>query len=195
MREIRRILGTVPGLSVLDLEEAGVPFDPAEEGLEPFDTFVENAASKAGYFMEMSGLSTVADDSGLEVGVLGGAPGVRSKRFAPEQGLAGEALDEANNAYLMERMRGVNPADRAARYVCVAVLAEPEADPLVFEGEAPGIVVDTPRGEGGFGYDPLIFDPVAGMTFAEMSPTQKDARSHRGAAFRALADHLMRKSR
>ena len=193
MREIRRILEIVPTLRVLDLDEAGIPYSPREEELEPFDTFEENAASKAGYFLELAGVATVADDSGLEVDALAGAPGVRSKRFAPVVGLEGRSLDEANNAHLVERLRGVEPAERAARYVCVAVLVEPGGEPLVFEGEAPGIVVDIPRGSGGFGYDPLVFDPTAGKTFAEMSPDEKDARSHRGAAFRAVASHLMRR--
>jgi XTP/dITP diphosphohydrolase len=195
MREIRRILEVVPGLRVLDLDEAGIAYDPVEEGLEPFDTFEENAASKAGYFLERSGLATVADDSGLEVEALGGAPGVRSKRFAPARELVGPALDDANNAHLIELLRGVGDAERGARYVCVAVLVEPGGDPLVFEGEAPGIVTEVPTGDGGFGYDPLVFDPTAGKTFAEMSPEEKDGRSHRGGAFRALASYLMQKVR
>src|SRR3989304_2105536 len=97
LSEIKAILAEVPGLRVLDLEEAGVPHDPAEDALEPHDTFEENALSKARYFRTLSGLPTVADDSGLEVDALGGAPGVRSKRFAPDTDAEGEALDEANH--------------------------------------------------------------------------------------------------
>lgn len=187
MREIRRILAPVPDLRVVDLEEAGVPYDPAEEQLEPYDTFEANARSKAEYFAERSGLPTVADDSGLEVDALGGAPGVRSKRFAPDQGLVGGALDDANNAWLVERLRGVEPERRGARYVCVAVLVERGRAPLVARGEAPAVVVEEPRGDGGFGYDPHMLDPTVGRTFAEMTAAEKDGRSHRGRAFRQLA--------
>ena len=129
----------------------------------------------------------MADDSGIEVDALGGAPGVRSKRFAPDRGLEGRARDEANNAHLVERLAGVSPEERTARYVCVAALLEEGRDPVFSRGEAPGTVLGAPRGTGGFGYDPYVLDPELGITFAEMDPDQKNARSHRGAAFRALA--------
>ena len=194
MREIRRILADVPDLRVLDLDEAGIDYDPAEEDLEPHDTFRANAWSKALYFQARSGIPTVADDSGLEVRALDGAPGVRSKRFAPEQGLEGQARDDANNAHLVERLVDCDPKARAARYVCVAVFAEPEGIPIVTEGEASGVVLDEPRGNGGFGYDPYIFDAEVGKTFAEMTGAEKDGRSHRGMAFRRLADILRERS-
>ena len=190
MREIRRILTEVPSLRVLSPEEAGIEYDPAEEDLEPHDTFEDNAFSKAQYFMGQSGMATVADDSGLRVDALGGAPGVRSKRFAPGEGLEGQARDDANNSYLVERLRDVDRAARTARYVCVAVFTAPDRDPIVLEGEAAGLVLDEPRGSGGFGYDPYIFDPNVGKTFAEMTGEEKDQRSHRGMAFRQLADLL-----
>jgi XTP/dITP diphosphohydrolase len=197
MREIRRILADVPGLVVRDLDEAGIAYDPREEGLEPHETFEENATSKARYFFERSGLPTVADDSGIEIDALSGAPGVRSKRFAPDAGvvveggeLGGLSLDEANNRHMLDRLRGVAPADRSARYVCVAVLVRDGAEPLIVRGEAEGYVVDTPAGSGGFGYDPFIFDEELGMTFAQMSGPEKDQRSHRGRAFRQLAREL-----
>ena len=190
MREIRRILTDVPHLCVLSPDEAGIGYDPAEEDLEPHDTFRDNAFAKARYFMAKSGIATVADDSGLEVDALGGAPGVRSKRFAPDAGLDGQARDDANNSHLVERLRGVDPPDRTARYVCVAVFAAPEHDAVVLEGEAAGLVLDERRGSGGFGYDPYIFDPKAGKTFAEMTSEEKDRRSHRGMAFRQLAELL-----
>lgn len=200
MREIRRILDEVPGLRVVGLEEVGIPYDPEEEGLEPHDTFEENARSKARYFHERSGgLPTVADDSGIEVDALGGAPGVRSKRFAPdageegEGGLDGQALDDANNRHLVSQLEGVAPGDRTARYVCVAVLLEDGRPPLTIRGEAQGIIVDDPSGSGGFGYDPHVFDADLGKTFAEMTGEEKDARSHRGHAFRALAAELRRR--
>lgn len=195
MKEIRRILGTVEGLSVVDLSEAGIGPDPAEDDLEPYPTFEENALSKARYFAERSGLPTVADDSGIEVDALDGAPGVRTKRFAEDgevdvRALTGVALDQANNRHLVSRLEGVPEEDRTARYVCVAALLRPGSDPIVVRGEAPGRIVDEARGEGGFGYDPHVFADDLGCTFAEMTPGQKDARSHRGAAFRALVVHL-----
>ena len=196
MREIRRILGAVPGLTVLDLDDAGIDPDPAEEHLEPHDTFEANARSKARWFFERSGLPTVADDSGIEVDALGGAPGVRSKRFAPDAtaaaaGLEGQALDDANNRHLVAQMRGVPPEARTARYVCAAVLVEEGVvEPIVVRGEASGVIVDEPRGSGGFGYDPHVLDPELGKTFAEMTAGEKDERSHRGEAFRALAQRL-----
>ena len=195
IREIRRILAGISGLVVRDLDEVGIDIDPEEDGLEPYDTFEENALSKATYFFAKSGLPTVADDSGIEVDALGGAPGVRSKRFALDGGgddgtLDGQALDDANNRYLIQRLSDVARQDRTARYVCVAVLVEGDAEPLVTRGEASGVIVDEPRGSGGFGYDPFVFDPEMGKTFAEMSGEEKDGRSHRGKAFRALADEL-----
>lgn len=195
LREIRRILADVHGLEVLGLEEAGIAYEPAEDDLEPHSTFEENALSKARYFQTRSGLTTVADDSGIEVDALDGAPGVRSKRFAPDagvegEGLEGQDLDDANNRHLVESLDGVAPGDRTARYVCVAALLEKGSPPLTIRGEAPGVVVDDPRGSGGFGYDPHVYDPTLRKTFAEMTPDEKDARSHRGHAFRSLAAEL-----
>ena len=187
--EIRNILDVVPDLRILDLEGAGVDYDEAEEGLEPYETFEENAISKAAYFHRLTGLPTVADDSGLEVDLLEGAPGVRSKRFAPPSGLEGESRDRANNDHLLELLGDTSSNQRGARYVCVAALQMPE-DVTTFRGEAPGLIVGRPRGRGGFGYDPLFFDRELGRTFAEISPAEKNRRSHRGRAFRALAEHL-----
>jgi XTP/dITP diphosphohydrolase len=195
IKEIRTILDVVPNLRVLDLTEASVPYDDAEEDLEPFDTFEENAASKAAYFQRITGLPTVADDSGIEIELLGGAPGVRSKRFAPDQSLSGLALDEANNAHLLASLGDAPLAERTARYVCVAVLNRGlnhggSDDVTCVRGEASGVILDAPRGASGFGYDPLFFDEELGRTFAEIAPEEKNARSHRGKAFRALAERL-----
>ena len=194
--EIRQILDVVRNLRLLDLEEASVPYDPFEDELEPFETFEENAASKASYFRRVTGLPTVADDSGLEVDLLGGAPGVRSKRFAPERGREGRERDQENNAHLLALLRDAPFENRTGRYVCVAVLerGDPEMTveaPIVVRGMAPGVILDAPRGTGGFGYDPLFLDEELGRTFAEMSPAEKNARSHRGRAFRALAERLV----
>ena len=189
--EIQAILAVARDVRVVDLESAGLAYDPAEEDLEPYDTFEANARSKALHFFHRSGVPTAADDSGLEVDALDGAPGVRTKRFAPAAHLEGDALDRANLDHLIERLRGVEPSMRSARYVCVAVLATREGT-WTFRGEAPGLILDGRRGSGGFGYDPVFFDPGLGKTFAEITQAEKNARSHRGKAFRALAEHLAR---
>lgn len=189
MAEIRRILAEVPGLELLDLDDAGVPYHPREEDLEPFDSFEENAASKARYFAERTGFPTVADDSGLEVEALDWKPGVRTKRFAPGE-MEGEERDRANNAHLLRLLEGLPPEERFARYVCVAALVMDGEDVGHFRGEAPGRVLPAPRGEGGFGYDPVILDETSGRSFAELSPDEKNQRSHRGKAFGALGEFL-----
>jgi XTP/dITP diphosphohydrolase len=190
MSEIRRILSDVPELEILDLDEAGVAYRPDEEALEPYETFEENATSKAAYFFERTGAPTVADDSGLEVDALKGGPGVRTKRFAPGEGLEGEARDRANNAHLLHLLEGRPPEERAARYVCVAALATGPGEIRTFRGEAPGRVLTEARGGGGFGYDPVILDESSGRSFAELSREEKNERSHRGRAFRALGVFL-----
>ena len=192
MAEIRAILGVVPHLRVLDLDEAGLAHSPAEEDLEPYDTFEENAISKATYYHRVSGRPTVADDYGLAVDALDGAPGVRSKRFSPARGLKGEELDRSNNAHLLQMLADRPAQERTARNVCVAALVLVNGDVTTFRGEAPGVIVEGPRGLGGFGYDPLFLDVELDRTFGEISPEEKHARSHRGRAFRALAEHLAR---
>ncbi len=190
MREIREILSPVPDLEILDLDQAGVSYSPEEEELEPYETFEENAASKALYFFRQTGLPTVADDSGLEVDALDGRPGVRTKRFAPGEDLEGEARDQANNAYLLEMLKNRPSTERGARYVCVAALVWSEAEVDHYRGEAPGVVLEGPRGSNGFGYDPIILDERSGRSFAELAPEEKNALSHRGRAFRALGEAL-----
>ena len=194
MKEIREILSGIPTLELLDLDEVGVAYSPEEEDLEPFETFEENASSKAMYFRRKSGLPTIADDSGLEVDALNGAPGVRTKRFAPGDDLEGEARDQANNAHLLSRLEGEPAESRGARYVCVAALAWDAGKVDVFRGEAPGTVLEKARGFAGFGYDPIILDESSGRSFAELTPDEKNARSHRGRAFRALGEALRGKA-
>lgn len=195
--EIRKILEVVGDLRVLDLVDVGVAYDPDEEDLEPYKTFEENAASKAAYFQKLTGLPTVADDSGIEIDLLGGAPGVRSKRFAPDRGVAEFDtaefdVDRANNEYLLALLGDAPLPERTGRYVCVAVLNRGDPDDVtVVRGEAPGMILNAPRGSGGFGYDPLFYDEEVGRTFAEITPEEKNARSHRGKAFRALAERLV----
>lgn len=189
MSEIRQILAHVPELEVLDLAQAGILPAPEEEALEPFDTFEDNARSKARYFHARSGLATVADDSGLVVDALGGEPGVRSRRFAPGDS-TGYQRDLDNNRHLLDRLAGVPDARRSARYVCVVALEEGTGEGPLFRGTVEGRITREPRGGGGFGYDPLFFVPELGRTFGEATPEEKHARSHRGVAFRALAREL-----
>ena len=189
VKEVRRILRDWPSISILDLEEAGLPHQPEEEELEPFDTFEENALSKARYFHRRSGLPTVADDSGLCVDALGGRPGVRSKRFAPDEGLSGQERDTANNRFLLRSLDDRLLGERTARYVCVAALVGEDGE-WGFRGEAEGLILGGGQGWGGFGYDPLFYDRTLGKTFAQLTDDEKNARSHRGAAFRAMARHL-----
>ena len=192
VQEIRTILSGIPHLTVLDLDDIGLEWRDEEEALEPFDTFEENARSKAEYFHARTGLTTVADDSGLEVDALGGAPGVRSKRFAPVEGLTGHKLDQANNNYLVERLGALELEKRTGQYVCVAALLGFTSQMIVTRGEARGLILTEPRGGAGFGYDPYFFEPDLDMTFAELHPDQKNELSHRGKAFRALAIVLER---
>lgn len=196
MREIRRILGDVPGLQLVSPDDVGLPRLPDEDGLEPFETFEANARSKARYFHARSGLPTVADDSGIEVDALHGAPGVRSKRFAPgSERMNGDVRDRANNEHLLRLLEGRSPEGRRARYVCVVALEEGSREGVFLRGEVEGVIAPAPRGDGGFGYDPLFLDPASGRTFAEITPEAKNALSHRGAAFRKLARLLERRSR
>jgi XTP/dITP diphosphohydrolase len=171
------------GLAVVDLFEAGVAETPEEDQLESFATFEENALSKARYFHRRLRMPVVADDSGLEVYALDGRPGVRSKRWSGRADLSGGALDAANNALLLESMRGV--ADRRARYVCVAAYVDGSRE-LMRRGEVQGAVVETPRGTEGFGYDPYFEAAGVGLTFGELSGVDKERLSHRGRAFGAL---------
>jgi XTP/dITP diphosphohydrolase len=186
LRELRPMFARA-GLSVIDLREAGIAEHPDEESVECHATFEENALAKARYFHARSGMATVADDSGLEVAALNGAPGVRSKRWCDRPELGGVALDEANNAALLRALAGI--ADRRARYVCVAAYRDGTKE-LAERGESAGVVIDDPRGTGGFGYDPYFHSLELGRTFGESGPADKEAVSHRGRAFRALIARL-----
>ncbi len=189
--EIREILAAVPGLRLVGLDEVGVEPSSAEDELEPYDTFEANAESKARYFHRITGIATLADDSGLVVDALAGRPGVHSKRFAPGDA-EGLARDEANNRHLLELLSGVEPEGRTARYVCAVALVDGRGPARLFRGEAEGRIALAPRGDAGFGYDPLFVHADLGRTFAEASASEKHERSHRGAAFRALALGLAR---
>jgi len=194
-REIREILQEAgAAVELQSLDEAHVHWASEEERLERFDSFEANARAKAEYFAKLTGLPTVADDSGLEVLSLGGAPGVRSHRFSPDAGrLTGKALDEANNAELLRRLLGADEKRRRACYVCVALLLRrPGAPAEAFTGRCWGRVLEEPRGTGGFGYDPLFLHEGTGKVFGEIAAEEKHAVSHRGDAFRQLAEALKR---
>lgn len=192
LREIRAILRDEPEIELVDLNAAAVPVSGDEDLIEAFDTFEANAVAKAIYFHRKTGLPTAADDSGIAVDALGGAPGVRSKRFAPvREGVAGEARDRENLEHLLRKLSVVTLAERTARYVCaVALVTDQDREPDVFRGTVEGLILGHPRGEGGFGYDPVFYHRGLGRTFAETAPEEKDAVSHRGIAFRGLARHL-----
>jgi XTP/dITP diphosphohydrolase len=174
--EVRRILEPA-GIRVLDLDD----FPGVSEVEETGGTFLENALLKARATARETGFVALADDSGLEVDALGGAPGVRSARYAGEP-----RSDARNNAKLLDALARVAPASRGARFCCVAAAALPDGKAVWAEGMWRGIVLVEPRGTSGFGYDPLFLDPMTGKTAAEMTPSEKDAHSHRGKAFRAL---------
>jgi XTP/dITP diphosphohydrolase len=184
-----RALFASEGIGVIDLREAGVPEDPgAEEAIESFATFEENALAKVGFFAaRLPGRIVVADDSGLSVDALGGAPGVRSKRWAGRGDLHGSALDEANNAQLVALMRDQNV--RTARFVCAAAWSDGHVE-MVVRGEVVGRIVDIPTGSRGFGYDPHVLVDDLGMTMAEATVQQKQGVSHRARAFVALLSAL-----
>jgi XTP/dITP diphosphohydrolase len=188
-KEIRRVL--VPaGIEVVFPEDLGLFEAPSEAALELAESFEGNARRKAEHFARLSGFPTVADDSGLEVLSLGGAPGVRSRRWAGASGSVAE-IDVANNAELLRRLRGAPEARRRARYRCVLVLLEStDAVPRVFEGSCSGRILEAPSGTAGFGYDPLFWSDELGKTFGDATAEEKDAVSHRGRALRALAEAL-----
>jgi XTP/dITP diphosphohydrolase len=148
--------------------------------VEDGSTFEENAIKKALHYSPYAQGLLFADDSGLEVEALGGAPGVYSARFS-----GAEATDESNNRLLLEKLRGVS--NRGARFVCAIALAEGDRVLGVWRGSVAGEILDEPRGAGGFGYDPLFYCPAFGCTFGEATAAQKLSLSHRGQAFRAMA--------
>ena len=180
-REVREILGG--GWEVTDLTDlAGIP-----EAEETGATFEENACIKALSASPHYDGWVLADDSGLEVDALGGAPGVRSARFAGESA----GMDE-NRALLLEKMKGLDGEERRGRFRCVLALAKNGAVVRTFSGAVEGSITDAERGYGGFGYDPLFVPEGGALTFAEMTAEEKHALSHRGRALALLADFLRR---
>ena len=177
------------GISSLGLEAAGVVESRVEEELEMLDTFEGNALAKARHFHQQTGLPTAADDSGLVVPALGGLPGVKSKRWSGRPDLSGRALDDENNRLLLERLRDIE--DRRAYYVCAAAYVDSTGE-VVRRGEVHGRIVDFPRGDQGFGYDPFFeAEELGWRTFGEASREEKEMVSHRARAFGALLDALV----
>lgn len=186
-----------PVLELVTLAQAGVSVpEPAED--QP--TFEGNAVLKARYYAKASGLPTIADDSGLEVDALNGSPGVLSARYANATGPR-SVVDPANNELLLKNLRGMPVEKRSARFVCAMAFVLPEAeeqDAIVVRGEVPGRIIgedELPRGQHGFGYDPLFFLPELDKTMAQLLPEEKNALSHRGRASRLLWEKLPEKLR
>ena len=177
IREIRAICGDWPvGWLTADEDPAGWPHVE-----ETGQTYLENATLKARAVAAATGVAAVADDSGIEVDALGGGPGPRSARYAGE-----DATDEQNLRMLIRALAGVPEPGRTARYRCVAAFATPDGELLWADGACEGTLTATPRGGGGFGYDPVFVPEGWDRTMAELEPEEKDRISHRGRAFRAL---------
>ncbi|HEX9745582.1 MAG TPA: RdgB/HAM1 family non-canonical purine NTP pyrophosphatase [bacterium] len=156
----------------------GVPEAP-----EDFATFEENAVSKAKFYGEKSGMKTIAEDSGIAVAELGGWPGVKSARIMP--------TDESRNAEVIRRLKGKSGEDRGAAFISVAAYFDPATgESQVFHGLCTGMILEKPKGENGFGYDPIFYHPGYGKSFGECTPEEKNFVSHRGKSFRGLAEWL-----
>ena len=175
---------------------ANIPhFSSLPEVVENGTTFEENARKKAeSYSLAVPGELVLADDSGLEIDALGGAPGVHSARYAANEPYSAECNtdDEANNARVLRELKGIPEDKRTARFICVLAAARDGQTVHAFRGTAEGVILDAPRGHRGFGYDPLFYFPQIGKTFAELSAAEKAQYSHRGAAFRMFLSWYQR---
>lgn len=185
LREYEEMLGelSVNGerVRLVMLDDLGIEMEVEETG----ETFEQNAVLKATVYARESGLLTLADDSGLEVEALGGAPGVQSARYAGP-----EATDADRYRKLLREMEGLPPEDRAARFVCVVAVCTPEGDVFTAEGEVKGRIAFEPRGTQGFGYDPVFHVPGLRMTMAQAEPDIKNQISHRAEALKAIRPTL-----
>ena len=177
LKEMQTILGEF-GVEVVLQSDVGLDLEPEEDG----ETFLENAAIKAKAVMEASRLPAIADDSGLCVDWLNGGPGIYSARFG------GFDTDKERNALLLQMMQG--STDRSAHFHSAIFCAFPNGDTVTAEGDCPGTIAFAPMGENGFGFDPLFFVPSMHKTFAQLTPEEKNAISHRGNALRAFAVEL-----
>ena len=176
MREIRMIMEGC-GCEVLSLREAGIDLDIEENG----KTFEENAEIKVKAIRSMTDAIVLADDSGLEVDYLGKEPGVYSARY-----LGHETPYEKKNRIIIERLEGVEGKDRSARFVCAIAASVPDGRIFHTRGTIEGVIAKEPAGDGGFGYDPIVFVPELGKTTAQLAPEEKNEISHRGKALRAM---------
>lgn len=178
-KELAHLLAPT-GIQVVSLAEAGITVEVEETA----SSFRDNAILKAVGYSRACDLPTLADDSGIEVTALGGAPGVHSARFG------GDGLNDKNrNDLLMRQLGAAGSSDRSARYVCILALARRGELVMTFGGTVEGTIAEEPHGDGGFGYDPLFFYPPFGKTFGEVSAQDKDGVSHRGKAFRAFLEY------
>lgn len=177
--EIKRILGKFYK-NILTPADIGLKIEVDETGT----SFEENAVLKARAFSKAAGMDAIADDSGLVVDALGGAPGIYSARFSKE------GTDEANNSLLLEKLKGVPEHKRTARYTACVAIAFWDGKILTAEGKSEGRILENPIGKNGFGYDPLFYDETYKKSFAQLTPEQKDSISHRGKALRLLAEKL-----
>lgn len=185
LREIRRMLVDLDVVIVSQAEFA------VSDAIETGDTFAANAIIKARHAAAETGLPAIADDSGLVVDALDGRPGVRSARYSGPG-----ASDDSNIDKLLQELRNVDEADRGAEFHCVACYVTPgDSDPVIAQGEWRGIILRERRGNGGFGYDPVFFDQERGLSAAEMSPDEKNRRSHRGKALAILVQQLTQRAR
>jgi XTP/dITP diphosphohydrolase len=182
LREFREIFAGIP-FALTTLDERGIDLEVEETGL----TFAENALLKAHAYSRASGLLALADDSGLEIDALHSEPGVYSARWPTADTSYPERFE-----LIFDRLAGLPPEQRTARFRCVIALARPDGWQETVEGVVEGVIADTPRGEHGFGYDPIFLVPALGRTTAELPPEEKHRISHRGRAARAARDVLMR---
>lgn len=181
LREMQQILSPL-GWEILRQKDVGLHLEPDENG----ETFEENSLIKAEAVMKVSGLPAIADDSGVEVDALDGAPGVHSARYG------GESCpdDKARNRYLLRNMEKVPEGSRGARFVSVITMACPDGTVISARGELPGEILRQEQGDGGFGYDPLFYIPSEGCTMAELTAERKNEISHRAVALRNFVEKL-----
>lgn len=180
LKEFNKILGEL-GIECISMNDAGIDIDVEETGT----TFLENAKIKAEAIYKIAKIPTVSDDSGLCVDALGGEPGVYSARYAGEHG-----NDEKNNEKLLANLKNIPPEKRTARFMSVVYLVLDDNTAISAPGTAEGFIIDEPKGENGFGYDPIFFSPTLEKTFAQASVEEKNAISHRGSALRELKRKL-----
>jgi len=185
--KVREISGLLAGLDleVRSLSDVNISGIPGEDEVEIYDSFEENALAKARFYRRQTHMDVIADDSGLCVDVLRGAPGVRSRRFGADHGMQGADEDRVNNDCLLRELEGVPEGRRSAHYRCALVLLESERS-LLLTGRLDGFIAREASGGEGFGYDPLFFVPEYGKTVGELAPEVKADISHRAEAIRSL---------